>query len=76
MIKFQFEKKKLHLFSLGLNMQCGRDFIPHPYHLGKCTYPIFAVILMLAYWSLTLSVFQPPIIKLNRAQRRANHLQK
>lgn len=72
--KASFQKQKLHLWSLGLNFQAGLDFVSHPYHGGKCFYPIFAVILMIAKWSFTLSFYRPPKIKLNRQQRRANGL--
>lgn len=75
MIKAQFYCKKIHLWSLGINIQVGRDFITHPYHKGKIYYPVFAFILMFFYWNITLSVYNPPKIMLNRAQRRANKMQ-
>lgn len=74
MIKGSIEAKKLHLFSLGLSFQAGRDYVAHPYHKGKCYYPIFAVIILFAWWQITASLYTPPRIMLNRAQRRANHL--
>lgn len=72
--KAAFQKQKLHLWSLGLTVQAGLDFVTHPYHGGKCYYPIFAIILMVAKWSFTVSFYRPPQIKLNRQQRRANGL--
>lgn len=74
MIKASFQKSKIHLFSLGVTLQGGRDYITHPYHKGKCYYPVFAIIVMVAFWSFTLSVYRPPKVLFNRQQRRANHM--
>lgn len=74
MYKASFSKKKLHLWSFGLTIQAGRDFITHPYRNYKIFYPICAIIFMFAKWSFTMSVYKPANVMLNRAERRANHM--
>lgn len=74
MIKATFKKDKLHLWSLGITFQGGRDFVEHPYRKMRCYYPICAMIIMLAKWQFTMAIFKPANITFNRAERRANHM--
>lgn len=75
MFKAQFAKERLDGYGVAIGAEFVIVKVQHPYNkFLKESQPTFAMTLRFLRWQLFMMIYKPANIKLNRAQRRANHL--
>lgn len=74
MIKAQFAKSKVQGYGLALGIEFAMVKVRHPYHKYDVNQPTFTLAVRLLKREYFFMVYKPANIRLNRAERRANHL--
>lgn len=76
MFKAQFTKERLDGYGVAIGAEFCNVKVKHPY-IAKyfVPQPTLTLALRVWQWSFYMMIYKPANIKLNRAQRRANHMQ-
>lgn len=75
MLKAQFSKERLDGYGVAIGAEFVIIKVQHPYNrFLQESQPTFAITFRFLRWQFFLMIYKPANIKLNRAQRRANHL--
>lgn len=73
MLKAQFSKERLDGYGVAIGVEYCNVKVRHPYRNYDERQPTFCVTIRLWCWQWYAMVYRPATIKLNRAERRANH---
>lgn len=74
MIKAQFTQSKVQGYGLALGIEFAKVKVRHPYHKYDVNQPTFTLALRILKREYYIIIYKPATIRLNRAERRANHL--
>lgn len=74
MLKAQLSKERLKHFVLLVGVELARIEVPHPYGGAPGKQPTLTMSLQFIRWAFYLSIYKPANLRLNRKQRRQNHL--